>query len=103
MVRISDARMSGTAYGSIVLHVTPDAASGGPLAKVRDGDHIRLSVADRRLDLLVSPEELARRPVTPPPVPERGYARLYREEILQADRGCDFDFLRKQPLRKVLR
>ena len=103
MVRISDARMSGTAYGSIVLHVTPDAASGGPLAKVRDGDHIRLSVADRRLDLLVFPEELARRPITPPPVPERGYARLYREEILQADRGCDFDFLRKQPLRKVLR
>jgi len=67
MVRISDARMSGTAYGSIVLHVTPDAASGGPLAKVRDGDHIRLSVADRRLDLLVFPEELARRPITPPP------------------------------------
>ncbi len=78
MVRISDARMSGTAYGSIVLHVTPDAASGGPLAKVSNGDRIRLSVADRRLDLLVAPEELARRPVAPPPVPERGYARLYR-------------------------
>jgi len=100
MVRISDARMSGTAYGSIVLHVTPDAASGGPLAKVTNGDRIRLSVADRRLDLLVAPEELARRPFAPPSLPERGYAALYRREILQADRGCDFDFLRKQPLGK---
>jgi dihydroxy-acid dehydratase len=98
MVRISDARMSGTAYGSIVLHVTPDAASGGPLARVRNGDRIRLSVKDRKVDLLVPPEELARRPVTMPPVPERGYARLYRNEVLQADRGCDFDFLRKVPL-----
>jgi dihydroxy-acid dehydratase len=90
--------MSGTAYGSIVLHVTPDAASGGPLSKVRNGDRIRLSVAERRLDLLVAPEELARRPAAPPPVPERGYALLYRREILQADRGCDFNFLRKHPL-----
>jgi dihydroxy-acid dehydratase len=98
MVRISDARMSGTAYGSIVLHVTPDAASGGPLAKVRDGDRIHLSVNERRLDLLVAPEELARRPVTPTPVPERGYALLYQREILQADHGCDFNFLRKHPL-----
>jgi dihydroxy-acid dehydratase len=98
MVRISDARMSGTAYGSIVLHVTPDAASGGPLAKVRDGDRIRLSVAARRIDLLVAPDELARRRVTPPPMPERGYAQLYRREILQADRGCDFNFLRKHPV-----
>jgi dihydroxy-acid dehydratase len=97
MVRISDARMSGTAYGSIVLHVTPDAASGGPLAKVRNGDRIRLSVEGRRIDLLVAPEELARRPVAPPPMPERGYARLYRNQVLQADRGCDFDFLRKHP------
>src|ERR671934_654050 len=95
MVRISDARMSGTAYGSIVLHVTPDAASGGPLAKVRNGDRIRLSVKERRIDLLVAPEELARRKTAPVPMPERGYARLYRREILQADRGCDFDFLRK--------
>src|SRR5262252_7435964 len=101
MVRISDARMSGTAYGSIVLHVTPDAASGGPLAQVRDGDRIRLSVKERRLDLLVPAEELARRPVAPPPVPERGYALLYRREILQADRGCDFNFLRKHPLAAV--
>src|SRR5437899_8148900 len=98
MVRISDARMSGTAYGSIVLHVTPDAASGGPLAKVRNGDRIRLSVAERRLDLLVAPEELARRPAAPPPIPERGYAHLYRREILQADLGWDFNFLRKHPL-----
>ncbi len=98
MVRISDARMSGTAYGSIVLHVTPDAASGGPLAKVRNGDRIRLSVKDRRIDLMVAADELARRPAPPPPVPERGYALLYRREILQADKGCDFDFLRKRPL-----
>jgi len=98
MVRISDARMSGTAYGSIILHVTPDAASGGPLAKVRDGDRIRLSVAERRLDLLVAPEELGRRAVTPSPVPRRGYAALYRREILQADHGCDFNFLRARPL-----
>jgi dihydroxy-acid dehydratase len=86
-----------------VLHVTPDAASGGPLGRVRDGDRIRLSVAERRLDLLVAPEKLARRPVTPPPIPERGYARLYRREILQADHGCDFNFLRKKPLAKVSR
>ena len=98
MVRISDARMSGTAYGSIVLHVTPDAASGGPLAKVKNGDRIRLSVRERRLELLVAPEELARRSTAPLPIPDRGYARLYRREILQADRGCDFDFLRKHPL-----
>jgi dihydroxy-acid dehydratase len=98
MVRISDARMSGTAYGSIVLHVTPDSASGGPLAKVRNGDRIRLSVKERRIDLLVAPDELARRKAAPAPVPERGYARLYRREILQADRGCDFDFLRQHPL-----
>jgi dihydroxy-acid dehydratase len=101
MVRISDARMSGTAYGSIVLHVTPDAAAGGPLARVRNGDRIRLSVRERRLDLLVAPEELARRPVTPPPRPARGYDRLYYREILQADRGCDFDFLRKHPIGKA--
>jgi len=98
MVRISDARMSGTAYGSIVLHVTPDSASGGPLAKVKNADRIRLSVKDRRIDLLVPPDELARRKAAPAPMPERGYARLYRREILQADRGCDFDFLRKHPL-----
>jgi dihydroxy-acid dehydratase len=99
MVRISDARMSGTAYGSVVLHVSPDAASGGPLAKVQNGDRIRLSVKERRLDLLVEAAVLARRNATPSPAPARGYARLYREQILQAEHGCDFDFLRRAPLR----
>jgi dihydroxy-acid dehydratase len=95
MVRISDARMSGTAYGTIVLHVAPEAALGGPLALVRDGDRIRLGVEDRRLDLLVGEAELARRraALSPAPPPPRGYARLYHDTILQADRGCDFDFL----------
>jgi dihydroxy-acid dehydratase len=102
MVRISDARMSGTAYGTIVLHVSPDAASGGPLGLVRNGDRIRLSVRDRRIDLLVDDAELERRRATappPPPEPPRGYARLYRREVLQADEGCDFDFLRRTPRR----
>ena len=96
MVRISDARMSGTAFGTVVLHVTPDAASGGTLAAVKSGDRIRLSVKERRLELLVGDEELARRrAVLPSPfVPRRGYARLYAEHITQADAGCDFDFLR---------
>ena len=97
MVRISDARMSGTAYGTIVLHVTPDAASGGPLALVRNGDRIRLSVAGRRLELLVDDAELDRRRTALVPAkrpPSRGYQRLYDEQILQADEGCDFAFLR---------
>jgi dihydroxy-acid dehydratase len=97
MVRISDARMSGTAYGTIVLHVSPDAASGGPLGLVRTGDRVRLSVRERRIDLLVGEEELGlRRAAAPPapPEPGRGYARLYRREVLQADEGCDFAFLR---------
>ncbi|HEV8644418.1 MAG TPA: dihydroxy-acid dehydratase [Burkholderiales bacterium] len=96
MVRISDARMSGTAFGTVVLHVTPDAASGGPLALVKSGDRIRLSVRDRRLDLMVAGAELAKRRegFRTPHLPQRGYARLYNEHILQADAGCDFDFLR---------
>ena len=96
MVRISDARMSGTAYGTVILHVAPEAAVGGPLALVRDGDRIRLDFATRRLDLLVADDELARRraELRPPPLPERGYARLYAQHVLQADQGCDFDFLR---------
>ncbi len=96
MVRISDARMSGTAYGTVVLHVAPEAAAGGPLARVRSGDRIRLSVRERRLDLLVDPAELARRaPVAPAAAePSRGYRRLFLEHVLQADAGCDFDFLR---------
>jgi dihydroxy-acid dehydratase len=96
MVRISDARMSGTAFGTIVLHVTPEAAESGPLAHVRSGDRIRLSVKDRKLDLLVDPAELARRAATTAaaPSPARGYRRLYMDHVLQADAGCDFDFLR---------
>ncbi|MCJ2012382.1 IlvD/Edd family dehydratase [Methylobacterium sp. J-076] len=95
MVRISDARMSGTAFGAIVLHVSPEAAIGGPLAAVRDGDRIRLSVRDKRIDLLVAPEEVARRLAThtPPPAPARGYKALYRRSVTQAPEGCDFDFL----------
>ncbi len=95
MVRISDARMSGTAFGTVVLHVTPESAVGGPLAAVRDGDRIRLSVKDRCIDLLVEADEVARRLAGyhPPPIPERGYAALYQRHVLQADRGCDFDFL----------
>ena len=97
MVRISDARMSGTAYGTIVLHVSPEAAVGGPLGLARTGDRIRLSVAGRRLDLLVDEAELGRRRgAWRPPVslPARGYARLYMSHVLQAEHGCDFDFLR---------
>jgi dihydroxy-acid dehydratase len=98
MVRISDARMSGTAYGTIVLHVSPEAAIGGPLALVRGGDRIRLSVSQRRLDLMVSESALAGRKEAqrrPAPTPARGYARLYMQSVLQAEQGCDFDFLRK--------
>jgi dihydroxy-acid dehydratase len=95
MVRISDARMSGTAFGTVVLHVTPEASAGGPLALVRDGDRIRLDTAARKIDLLVDEAELARRRATwkAPPKPARGYARLYVERVTQADQGCDFDFL----------
>jgi dihydroxy-acid dehydratase len=98
MVRISDARMSGTAFGTVILHVCPDAASGGNLALVRNGDRIALSVSERRLDLLVPESELNKRRSawTPPQVPARGYARLYREHVMQATEGCDFDFLRGQ-------
>ena len=96
MARISDARLIGTAYGTIILHVAPDAASGGPIGLIRDGDRIRLSVKERAIELLVDPEELDRRAaarVLPKPVATRGYARLYDEQILQADEGCDFRFL----------
>jgi dihydroxy-acid dehydratase len=97
MVRISDARMSGTAYGTIVLHVTPDSASGGPLGLVRNGDRIKLSVKNRRIDLLVDEAELKRRAAASkhmPAEPPRGYAKLYAREILGADQGCDFAFLK---------
>ena len=95
MVRISDARMSGTAYGTIVLHTAPEAAVGGPLAIVRSGDRIALSVSRKRLDLLVDEREVERRLASwvPPAKPERGYAALYRNSVLQAPAGCDFDFL----------
>jgi dihydroxy-acid dehydratase len=98
MVRISDARMSGTAYGTIVLHVSPESAIGGPLAFVRDGDRITLSVASRSLNLLVDDAEIARRKAAHRPATAeglRGYARLYMETVMQAEAGCDFDFLRK--------
>jgi dihydroxy-acid dehydratase len=97
MVRISDCRMSGTAYGTIVLHISPEAAVGGPLALVRDGDVIELDVEARSLELLISEEELAERRSEwrQPPKAERGYVRMYQEHVLQADQGCDLDFLRK--------
>jgi dihydroxy-acid dehydratase len=97
MVRISDARMSGTAFGTVVLHVAPESAAGGPLALVRTGDRIAISVARRTIDLLVDDAELKRRRASAAPVasrPTRGYARLYADHVLQADQGCDFDFLR---------
>jgi len=98
MVRISDARMSGTAYGTVVLHVSPEAAIGGPLALVQTGDRIRLSVRERSLDLEVDAAVLARRKALwrAPPLPPRGYQRLYAERVLQAEECCDFDFLRPQ-------
>ena len=97
MLRISDGRMSGTAFGSIVLHVTPESAVGGPLAQVRNGDRIALSVSQRTLLLKISDDELAQRmrehPVVEPSA-ERGYRKLYLQSVLQADQGVDFDFLR---------
>ncbi|WP_181780030.1 dihydroxy-acid dehydratase [Pseudonocardia pini] len=95
MVRISDGRMSGTAYGTVVLHVAPEAAAGGPLALVRNGDRIRLDVPARTVDLLVDDAELERRraELTPFPVPERGWRRLYATTVTQADGGVDLDFL----------
>jgi dihydroxy-acid dehydratase len=96
MVRMSDARMSGTAYGTIILHIAPEAAAGGPLALVKTGDRIKLSVKDRTLDLLVDDAELAkRRAALKPPAAEghRGYDKLFRDSVLQAPDGCDFDFL----------
>jgi dihydroxy-acid dehydratase len=99
MVRISDARMSGTAFGTIVLHITPESADGGPLGLVQTNDQIRLDVAGRRIDLLVDERELARRKGllaqhSGDDVPQRGYARLFQQTVLQADEGCDFDFMR---------
>jgi dihydroxyacid dehydratase/phosphogluconate dehydratase len=98
MVRISDARMSGTAFGTVVLHVTPEAAAMGPLAAVENGDEIILDVERRRLDLALPDDEIARRlAALPPPEPayRRGYGAIYLAHVLQADEGADFDFLRK--------
>ena len=99
MVRISDARMSGTAFGAVVLHVTPEAAVGGPLALAETGDRIRLDVAARRLDLLADEKNLAARRAAwtpPPPHPgsDRGWLKLYLAEVEQADKGCDLAFLK---------
>ena len=101
MVRISDARMSGTAFGTVVVHATPESAAGGPLAAVRNGDMIELDVPKRRLDLLAEPHEIARRlaaQARPRPPYRRGYGWMFARHVLQADKGCDFDFLRAEAL-----
>jgi dihydroxy-acid dehydratase len=98
MVRLSDARMSGTSYGTCILHVCPESRVGGPLALVKTGDLISLDTEGRSLDLLISEEEFARRRaewVPPPPHYERGYGALFSQHVLQADEGCDLDFLAK--------
>ncbi|MCP3774190.1 dihydroxy-acid dehydratase [Paenibacillus sp. MZ04-78.2] len=103
MVRISDARISGTSYGALIVHAAPEAAVGGPLALVQDGDMIELDIADRRLHLEVDAEELERRRerwTAPEPHYDRGYGLLYIERVMQADKGCDFDFLVPKELRK---
>jgi len=97
MVRISDARMSGTAYGTVVLHAVPEAAAGGTLALVHNGDMIELNVPERRIQLLVSDEELAKRRAAwtaPAPALDSGYWKLYIDHVTQADEGADLDFLR---------
>ena len=97
MVRISDARMSGTAFGTVVLHVTPEAAIGGPLGLVQNGDMIELDTPNGKLDLLVDAAELERRRKSwkaPDAKYDRGYGQMYSQHVLQAGGGCDFDFLR---------
>jgi len=96
MVRISDARMSGTSYGTCVLHVSPESGAGGPLGLVQDGDWIELDVPARRIEWMVSDEEVAKRRASQPAPPEiasRGYTHLYTKHVTQAHEGCDFDFL----------
>jgi dihydroxy-acid dehydratase len=100
MVRISDARMSGTSFGTVVLHVAPESFAGGPLAIVRNGDPIALDVDARTIELELEAAEVERRRADlPDPVPRyaRGYGRLYIDHVMQADAGCDFDFLRARP------
>jgi L-arabonate dehydrase len=105
MVRISDARMSGTAYGTVVLHASPEAAAGGPLALVQPGDVVALDVPNRSLCLEVDDHTLAARRAkwTPPSLPERGWLRLYVEHVQQADKGADLDFLVGRSGSKVAR
>jgi dihydroxyacid dehydratase/phosphogluconate dehydratase len=93
--------MSGTAFGTVILHVSPEAAAGGPLALVRDGDKIELDTKRRKLTLKVDDAELSKRRAQwkPPQKPKRGYLRLYAERVTQADKGCDFDFLANIPAR----
>jgi dihydroxy-acid dehydratase len=98
MVRLSDARMSGTSFGTVVLHIAPEAAVGGPLALVRDGDMIELDAGARRIQMLVADAELSRRAAEFRPRARhyrRGYGALYLDHVMQADKGCDFDVLRK--------
>jgi dihydroxyacid dehydratase/phosphogluconate dehydratase len=105
LVRISDARMSGTSYGTVVLHVSPESGVGGPLAAVRNGDRIRLDTAGRKLDLLVEENEIAHRLSEWQPRPPRytrGYGQMFVEHVLGAEAGCDFDFLRGQSDVKVI-
>ena len=104
MVRLSDARMSGTAFGTVVVHVAPESSAGGPLGAVRDGDMIELDVPNRRLNLLVDEREIQRRLSENRrrrPHYTRGYGWMYAQHVLQADKGCDFDFLRSESLVKV--
>jgi dihydroxy-acid dehydratase len=106
MVRISDGRMSGTAFGTIVLHVMPESAIGGPLALVRSGDRIKLSVSSRSVSLLVSDAELKQRAAewVKPEMKdhERGYRRLFFDTVTQADMGCDFRFLRSPEIKETV-
>jgi dihydroxy-acid dehydratase len=98
MVRVSDARMSGTSFGTVVLHVAPESAAGGPLAAVKTGDEVELDTAGRRLTLHVAAEEIDRRLRSRSAAPhhyERGYGWMFMQHVNQADEGCDFDFLRK--------
>ena len=101
MVRLSDARMSGTAFGTVVVHVTPESAGGGPLSAIRDGDMIEIDVPNRKLNLMITADELEERLSThknDAPEFKRGYKWLHAQHILQADKGCDFDFLRAESL-----
>ena len=100
MVRLSDARMSGTSYGACVLHIAPESAVGGPLSLVQDGDLVELNVPARELNLLVAEDELSRRREALPELPERrlsGYGWLYTQHVTQANVGCDFDFAVNAP------